>query len=298
MTGLTKTLLIVALLSALSGTETWANDQDDMSVLKSAYLGQKPPGHVPEVFAPGIVSIENRFEGAITFSPDMAEMYFAADSESAETSIYFSKLTDGNWSPIKRANFIDGRELHPFVSPNGKRIYFTGLTADSMEPKIWYAGRISGAWGKAKMLNSPLNDDAVFFANHAKKGGLYFYNISKRGIYYASNNNETFSKIERVELGAQYHHAFIAPSGGYVIVVGRHETEDRNDNDLYVAFKEPDGSWGEPIKLGPEINTGVNEKSPSVTHDGKYLFFGRDQENEENGLANIYWVSTEIILEK
>ena len=32
--------------------------QDDFSVLKGPYLGQKPPGLVPEIFAPSIVSIE------------------------------------------------------------------------------------------------------------------------------------------------------------------------------------------------------------------------------------------------
>jgi hypothetical protein len=29
--------------------------QDDSPVLKGPYLGQKPPGQIPEVFAPGII---------------------------------------------------------------------------------------------------------------------------------------------------------------------------------------------------------------------------------------------------
>jgi len=72
------------------------------------------------------------------------------------------------------------------------------------------------------------------------------------------------------------------------------EDEGRNDNDLYVSFKEQDSTWAKPINLGDAVNTNVNEKSPSITPDGKYLFFGRD---EEDGYANIYWVSTEVITE-
>jgi hypothetical protein len=39
------------------------------------YLGQKPPGMTPEIFAPGIVSIENGKEYKITFSPDLLEIF-------------------------------------------------------------------------------------------------------------------------------------------------------------------------------------------------------------------------------
>lgn len=298
MTDLTKTLLITTFLFVLSGREICANVQDDFPVIKGAFFGQKPPSIVPKIFAPGIVSINGRFEGAITFSPDTTEMYFTVKNDGHPSAIHYSKRVNDIWSPIKVANFTKGQfaqEMHPFTSPDGKRIYFTAVSADFSYTKTWYVDRAMGSWGKAKMLNSPLNDDKVFFANHAKNDSLYFYNISKSGTYYASNNDENFSKINRVELGMQYHHAFIAPSRDYLIVVGKHETASRNDNDLYVTFKEPDGSWANPINLGPEINTSVNEKSPSVTHDGKYLFFSRDQANEENGRANIYWISTQII---
>ena len=45
--------------------------------------------------------------------------------------------------------------------------------------------------------------------------------------------------------------------------------------------------------LGNEVNSNFGETSPSITPDGKYLFFSRY--NDEGGLPNFYWVSTEII---
>ena len=48
--------------------------QDEFLVLERPYLGQTPPGLVPKVFAPGIVSTKYyEFNGV--FTPDMKEFY-------------------------------------------------------------------------------------------------------------------------------------------------------------------------------------------------------------------------------
>ena len=43
---------------------------------KSPYLGQKPPGMTPEVFAPGIVSTKNNIEFKIAISPDGKYLFY------------------------------------------------------------------------------------------------------------------------------------------------------------------------------------------------------------------------------
>ena len=92
------------------------------------------------------------------------------------------------------------------------------------------------------------------------------------------------------------HHAFISPNNNYLLVTARsNEEENRKDNDIYVYFKNQDGTWSTPINLGATINTNFSEKTPSISPDGKYLFFGRDERDIEPGLSNIYWVSTDVI---
>ena len=264
----------------------------------SPYLGQKPPGLTPELFAPEIISLNGRYEGAVSFTPNLKEIYFGANYEGEETAIYFSKLEGNEWTPTKKANFTNGgkkTEFHPFVSPDGKRIYFTAFDSIFTDEKIWYVNRLEDSWSDAIQLDSPINDDLVFFPNHAKNAGLYYFNLSQGKTYYAPNKNGSFPEVQEVELEFG-HHALIAPSQDYLIVTAKNqEDESRKDNDIYVYFKNHDGVWTNPINLGVRVNSDFNEKNPSITPDGKYLFFGRDERSIEPGLSNVYWVSTEVI---
>ena len=54
--------------------------QKDFQALKGPYLGQKPPGSRPKVFAPAIISKENFAEYGGHFSPDGREFYFTRHS--------------------------------------------------------------------------------------------------------------------------------------------------------------------------------------------------------------------------
>ncbi len=42
--------------------------------------------------------------------------------------------------------------------------------------------------------------------------------------------------------------------------------------DLFISFRERDGSWSDPKKLGATINRKGFEFGPSVTDDKHYLF--------------------------
>lgn len=290
-------LVFVIFLNACK-TDKSNKKEDNSPTEESFYFGQKPPGLIPEVFAPDVVSINGRFESTISFSPDLKELYFEAKHEGEAFQIYFSKLVNGAWTPIKKVNFTKGNkkeEMHPFVSPNGERVYFTAFDSIFSDERIWYVNRLENSWSDAIKLNSPVNDDNIFFPNHTKNGGLYYFNLTKFKTYYAPNKNGNFIEPQVVEID-KGHHAFISPNDDYLLVTARNnEEENRKDNDIYVYFKNQDGTWSNPINLGATINTNVSEKTPSISPDGKYLFFGRDERDIEPGLANIYWVSTEVI---
>ena len=49
--------------------------KDNLTVLKGPYLGQKPPGKTPELFAVGTITTEYHEHSSPEFSPDAKEVY-------------------------------------------------------------------------------------------------------------------------------------------------------------------------------------------------------------------------------
>jgi outer membrane protein OmpA-like peptidoglycan-associated protein/tetratricopeptide (TPR) repeat protein len=43
--------------------------------------------------------------------------------------------------------------------------------------------------------------------------------------------------------------------------------------DIFVCYRQPDGSWGEPVNLGDGVNTAEAEEAPFLSDDGQTLYF-------------------------
>ena len=101
----TTKLLILTIVISLNTVFAQENIENDSSftVVGGKYFGQNPPGMTAEIFAPGIVSVNGRYEYAVSFSPDLDEMYFSGNKKDEVQIVYFSKLKDNKWSNPKTA---------------------------------------------------------------------------------------------------------------------------------------------------------------------------------------------------
>jgi len=286
----------IVLLFSILAFSNKSYSQNEFPVLEGPYFGQKPPGLIPEIFAPGIISVSGRSEMGVSFSPDLDEMYFTVQKKyGVPADIYFSKLEGNRWTPFKKANFTKGKkagEMEPNVSYDGNKIYFTAYNDDFTDTKIWYVNRINNGWSNAIKLDSPVNEDEVMTSTLAKNGDLFYTNLSKRfRTYYSPNINGKYPKAleAEIEFGG---HAFISPSQDYLIVDSRNRVDKNQKADFYVYFKKKDGAWTKPINLGTTVNSTFDETVATVTPDGKYLIFSRRTEGDA---LNLYWVSTEVI---
>jgi hypothetical protein len=249
------------------------------------YLGQKPPGLIPEVFAPGIVTTEHmEFFGS--FTPDLKEFYFKRKGGKYEKStLVVIQYKNDRWieSVVSPAEASVGE---PSVSPDGYTIYL-----DSR-----YIERTSSGWSAVKSLGAPFKDIPIMRLTASTSGTYVFDEREEIGTIRYSRiidgkreAPKAFGK--EINSGKWIAHPFIAPDESYLIWDCEREG-GYGDSDLYVSFRQEEGSWGPAINLGEDINTAREDIYGSVTPDGKYLFFHRYL---GEGKASIFWVNADVI---
>lgn len=83
------------------------------------------PTDTPLVFGKGIISTNN-YEFAITFSPEMNELFFTRRKPEEDNKIYTMQLVDGKWSNPEPAFFAatEGWDFEPHINPKGDKLYF------------------------------------------------------------------------------------------------------------------------------------------------------------------------------
>ncbi|HVP57427.1 MAG TPA: hypothetical protein VMU02_04975 [bacterium] len=293
-----RLLFVAAVLLQVTAVGAQA-DTPSFPVLKGPYLGQKPPGNTPEVFAPGIVSTAAH-EFSCSFTPDGREFYFARrDSGLNQIVVMVTRLRDSVWTKPEVAPFVENQfSFEPTVTPDNKRLYFSsgrsmpGQTGPAMN--ILSVERVGDVWGTAKDPGAPLNPGKAMAVSVAASGTIYTTDISggpgKQCIAVSHRIGGQYRTLERMgpPIGgdAQRMYPFIAPDESYLVFT-EVRPSDKIRNILLVSFRKADGSWGEP---GP-IDLGMEAALPFVSSDGKFLFFT----SGERGKSDIYWVSAAVL---
>ena len=281
------------------------------TVKDGLYFGQTPPGDSAIIFAPGIISLSDRLEGKIAFSPDGSECYFTVwGPRYSSCKIYYTKYIDSKFSGREEASFsLNQYAGEPFISADGKKLFFDISTREK-GTDIWMVQRTSTGWGEAVELPYPVNTnkwDAVYsesvngtvcFASN-RAGGL-----DERGdIWKIVRTSDETTEAENVGAtvnSAGWEAGTISTDGSYFIFTSE-RAGGHSYSDLYVSFIKNDGQWTEPVNLeynGSGINISdknCNSGDPSLSPDGKYLFFTRRTRSEDGETADIYWISTKLI---
>jgi len=272
---------------------------------KDAYFGLTPPGLNPEVFAPGIVSDSTWAEHCqVAISPKGDEIYWSAwsgkypkaDGTGSTEQIYFSQFINGEWTKPALAEFVKNHLTilngGPVFSPDGNRLYFYSVDRPgglgSMD--TWYVEKIDGKWSEPVNAGEPYNSSDDNWSPIFTGLGNAYMNFDKTVKYKYDNKN--FSKPDSIVIHKDFWPIFpiyISPDESYAIF-DSFKKDNFGDLDLYISFKTQNDKWGDPINMGNKINTKLRERFPTVSPDGKYMFFMRHTPGQD-----FFWVSTDII---
>jgi len=255
------------------------------------YLNETTPVNTPKVFGSGIVSIDDKNTHACMFSPDGSMLVF---SRYPDGKSYIMTLENGIWSAPFEA-FFHGKECS--FSADGEKIFYYSNDGD-----IFFNEKTQNSWGNPISVGSNINtSETEYYPSITNDGTLFFSRAGKWSdgrIFYSTFENGQYSKP--VDIGLPVNtggalHAYVAKDKSYMLF-NSPRTGSFTQLDIWISFHKEDGFWSEPQNLGETINSGADAiLCPTVSPDGKYMFFTRLNFNPQCGY--VYWVSTDFINE-
>ncbi len=204
---------------------------------------EAPQAPEPKLWTPEEISTEE-YESSPAFTPDGSELFFMrADQRFRNYRLLWSRCTPSGWStpvPPPFAAAAPVQEGDPFVTPDGRRIYFIssryafGASGINDDFDIWYAERkADGSWsGQAERLPAPVNTTASELLPRVTRDGALYFGSSRPG-----------------GLG---------------------------DTDIYEGRRNEGGEWS-VANLGGPVNSAHSEYEAAVSLDGQTLVVVADR---------------------
>jgi WD40-like Beta Propeller Repeat len=269
-------------------TDIWVKDVKEVfPVLSGPYLGQKPPGTTPEIFAPGIVSSAEFIDFKGAFSPDGREYYFYRHALPETLPVLlFTRIENGAWTKPASLPIAQGASTyHPCVSLDNKWLFFYWqFQPEQNRPTGFYASaRTDAGWSPPRYAGQGMyltcDNSGRFYTTESVWGDQPKHHLASMTF-----SQGRFSRPERLALQPHYEnqtHPCIAPDGSYILFDINVE-----NGSLFVNFKDKNGDWGEGIDL-TKHGFKPDSRGAYISPDGKYLFFSVD--------GDIWWVDIQVI---
>ena len=260
-------------------------------------------------FETEIVSRPNTEESVMTVSPDGSEIFWGVSERwfpmSRVSAIWTASRQANGWGPPHRVSFSRGfSDGDPFISYDGKAIYFVSMRPVRGPRKdfdIYVTERTADGWGPARNLGSEINSaEDELYPSVAPDGTIYF--ASERSgqwqIYSATKRADgSYDKVEALSApvniaGVWSFNPFILLDGKTLVFTSLNRPGGYGIGDLWVSRMTASGTFETVRNLGPLVNSKDDEFHPSVSPDGKALFFVR---RPQTGNADVHWISSRAV---
>ncbi|MBN2207184.1 MAG: PD40 domain-containing protein [Candidatus Aminicenantes bacterium] len=275
-------------------------------------FGQPAPGAEPAKFLPETLAAGACPHGQPAFAPDGTGVFWSAIRLDDRTqTIYYSAFDGASFSKPAVAPFAaPSGNGGPAFSPDGKRLFFSAElppAGDSSAARtaICVVERTGSGWGRPEPIE-PTVDDRMTKGqvSVARSGNIYFSGrvLTERapGIYVSRYSEGRYAPPEKlagpladVPLLVD---PWIDPDERFLLLSCAPPEGPPMLTDIGISFRRADGSWSAPERLGPAVNTEAFERFPSLSPDGKSLFFIRSLSRQFVGdQAHFYRVDATIL---
>ena len=167
-----------------------------------------------------------------------------------------------------------------------------GLIADDGKyfEDIYISNKVNGQWTKplpiGENINSNGHEATISLSADGEQLFIYRDDMGDGNIYVSRFNGDSWGvpvKLgNQINTGARETHASVSSDGSTLYF-----TSDREGGfggmDIYASKRLPNGDWGKPLNVGPEINTQYDEEGPFIHPDNNTLFFSSRGHNSIGG---------------
>ncbi|MFC2121989.1 hypothetical protein ACFLTI_10390, partial [Bacteroidota bacterium] len=267
------------------------SDSFDNSSL--VYLGQTPPGVIPERFPPDylLANEEWSWHGSPVFSPNGDEMFFVKFySDQFHMEMNYMKVVENEWTYPATPSFVLSQynDNCPILSITGDTLYFRSNRPGGY---FFMTTRYNEEWSDPVALQIPIPAESIIGWQFAitKNNDVYFRILND--IYCAKFINGEYQTPEMLSdaINTDYNEfsPYVDPDDNYILF-SSNKPGGYGFNDIYFSKRDINGNWTRAVNLGREINTSSEEAGAIISYDNLYLFYTTQQSSDTD--YNSYWV--------
>lgn len=204
---------------------------------------------------------------------------------------YPLNVTFENLGPNVNSSYAD---YYPFVPANESILLYNTRRPDggnlrnpdgSYFASVYSSAVKDGAFTKTRNIGSPVSNDkgnveVIGLSATGNQLLLYYDNPDGTGDIHLAELDKTkgyYKKPEKLDDNVNsmrgYEIAAAISADGSLLIFASTRAGGQGGVDLYRSNRLPTGKWSPPVNMGKEINTVHDEDFPSLSPDGKTLYF-------------------------
>ena len=244
---------------------------DALLFLANAYRIDNQLDKAIETYTTFIDRFQKGYEKEQIFASQQIEACKRA-KEAIKTPVTLVSVNLGNIINSNTNNF------NAVLSGNDSAMAY--MSARKFYDAVYYRTFQNGRWTNPVNITPQIQSDGDQYVSSLSKDGkeMFLVKISNfdSDILVSFYDNLTWSPSKNLgkPINTKFFesNASLSPDGQKLYFTSN-RSGGIGEMDIYVSEKTARGEWGEPVNLGKNINTPMNEDSPFVTADGKKLFF-------------------------